>query len=112
MMKFIRIFLVLVVMVTWSSLNAQVEIPKAVNDLFIKHTCFTCHRAGSKLVGPSWEDIAARKMKKSDLIASIQRPNAANWPNYPPMAPMPQVPMKDLEKMAEWLLKISPKEKK
>lgn len=112
MMKFIRIFLVLVVMMTWSSLNAQVEIPKGVNDLFIKHTCFTCHRAGSKLVGPSWEDIAARKMEKSDLIASIQRPNAANWPNYPPMAPMPQVPMKDLEKMAEWLLKISPKEKK
>ncbi len=112
MVKINALFLILFVIMTWSSLTAQVEIPKAVNDLFIKHTCFTCHKSGAKLVGPSWEDIAARRMKKAELISSIQRPNAANWPNYPPMAPMPQVPMKDLEKMAEWLVKITPKEKK
>ena len=63
MMKLFRMFFVLMVMGTWSSLNAQVEIPKAINELFIKHTCFTCHKSGAKLVGPSWEDIAARKMK-------------------------------------------------
>lgn len=107
-----KTFLTILVLFAWSSLTAQTEIPKTVNELFIKHTCFTCHKTGAKLVGPSWEDIAARKMKKAELIASIQKPNAANWPNYPPMAPMPQVPMKDLEKMAEWLIKITPKDKK
>jgi cytochrome c len=109
MMK--RIVFLMGCMGLFLGMNAQTEIPKNINDLFIKHTCFTCHKTGGKLIGPSWEDIAAKAGKKSEIVASILKPNPSNWPGYPPMAPMPQVPTKDLEKIADWILKIKPKSK-
>ncbi len=87
----------------------QTEIPKSVNELFVKHTCFTCHKAEGKLVGPSWVDIARKGMKKGEFVQAVYAPNVANWPGYPPMMPMPQVPKKDLEKIADWIIKIKPK---
>lgn len=92
-----------------STAKSQTEIPKAVNDLFIKHTCFTCHKADTKLIGPSWIDIAAKGMKKAELVQAVYAPDANRWPGYPPMMPMPQVTKKDLEKIADWLIKIKPK---
>ena len=93
-------------------MTSQTEIPKAINELLIKHTCFTCHKSGGKLIGPSWEDIAAKKMKKSEIVANVQNPNPSNWPTYPPMASMAHVPVKDIEKIADWIVKMAPKDKK
>ncbi|MEP7267867.1 MAG: c-type cytochrome [Saprospiraceae bacterium] len=104
-------FLGLVFCFTMVSASGQVEIPKVINDLLIKNTCYTCHKSGAKLVGPSWEDIAAKMMKKADIIANIKNPDPKNWPKFPPMAPMPQVPQKELEKIADWIVKIQPKGK-
>ncbi len=86
--------------------QAQTEIPKAVNELLVKHTCFTCHKADVKLIGPSWMEIASKGLKKAELVQAVYAPDQSRWPGYPPMMPMPQVPKKDVEKIADWLVKL------
>lgn len=88
--------------------HSQTEIPKAVNELLTKHTCFTCHKADVKLIGPSWMEIASKGLKKAELVQAVYAPNQSRWPGYPPMMPMPQVPKKDVEKIADWLVKLKP----
>ena len=86
----------------------QTEIPKAINELLTKHPCYTCHKLDLKLIGPSWTAISAKGLKKAEFVQSVYTPDATKWPGYPPMMPMPQVPKKDLEKIADWVLKIKP----
>jgi len=108
MKKFISSVLFLLCLFSVMQAGAQIEIPKSVNDLFVKHMCFTCHKADVKLIGPSWVDIAAKGLKKAELVQAVYAPNQDRWPGYPPMMPMPQVPKKDLEKIADWLVKLKP----
>lgn len=86
----------------------QTDIPKSINELLTKHTCYTCHKTDVKLVGPSWTAISAKGMKKAEFVQSVYQPDATKWPGFPPMMPMPQVPKKDLEKIADWVLKLKP----
>jgi len=108
MKKFILTVLVFSGIWIINPVEGQTEIPKAVNDLFVKHTCFTCHKADVKFIGPSWHEIAAKGMKKAELVQAVYAPDQNRWPGYPPMMAMPQVPKKDLEKIADWLLKLKP----
>ena len=108
MKKFISSVLFLLCLFSVMQAGAQTEIPKSVNDLFVKHTCFTCHKSDVKLIGPSWVDIAAKGLKEAELVQAVYAPNQDRWPGYPPMMPMPQVPKKDLEKIADWLVKLKP----
>lgn len=108
MKKFIPFALLILGIVLVIPVYGQTEIPKAVNELLVKHTCFTCHKADVKLIGPSWIDIASKGLKKAELVQAVYAPDQNRWPGYPPMMPMPQVPKKDLEKIADWLLKLKP----
>lgn len=89
--------------------QSQTEIPKGVNDLLMLHTCYTCHKPDTKFVGPSWLDISAKGMKKAEIVGAIYAPNAERWPGFPPMMAMPQVPKKDAEKIADWIVKLKGK---
>ena len=81
-------------------------IPADINALLQKHTCYTCHAAGKKLVGPAWADVAAKKYTKKQFVGFVAKPVPANWPGYPPMAPLPQVPKGDIEKIYGWVSTI------
>ncbi len=89
--------------------QAQTEVPANINDLFLRYTCNTCHKLDAKLVGPSWKDIAAKGLKKPEMVKAVYTPDNSRWPGYPPMMAMPQVPQKDVEKMADWLVKLGKK---
>ena len=78
-------------------------IPADVNALLQKHTCYTCHAAGKKLVGPSWADVAAKKYTKKQFTGFVAKPVPANWPGFPPMAALPNVPKGDIEKIYAWV---------
>lgn len=108
MKKYFPSLLIIICILVVNQAKSQTEIPKAVNELLVKHTCFTCHKADAKLIGPSWHDIAAKGMKKAELVQAVYAPDQNRWPGYPPMMPMPQVPKKDLEKIADWLVKLKP----
>ena len=100
-------FLTLFLMLTGiRQIQGQTEIPKAINELLVKHTCFTCHKTDVKLIGPSWMEIASKGLKKAELVQAVYAPDQSRWPGYPPMMPMPQVPKKDAEKIADWIVKL------
>jgi cytochrome c len=82
-------------------------IPADVNALLQKHTCYTCHAAGKKLVGPAWQDVAKKKYSAKQFAALVAKPNPADWPGYPPMAPLPQVPKGDLAKIHAWVSSLA-----
>ena len=111
MRKTIKVSFTLFICTVFLSLQsfAQVEIPSAINELLTKHTCFTCHKIDKKFIGPSWIDVSAKGMKKAELVAAVYAPNIDRWPGYPPMMAMPQVPKKEVEKIADWISKLKSK---
>ena len=77
---------------------------KAVNKLLQKYTCFACHNADKKLVGPPYKEIAKRGYSDAKIVELIYKPNPKNWPDYATeMAPMPQVPKADALKIAAYI---------
>ncbi|MBU6343590.1 MAG: cytochrome C [Bacteroidetes bacterium] len=82
------------------------DIPDDIAQLLSKHTCSSCHAFATKLVGPSWKEIAARKYTKKHIMELVYSPTPGNWPNYPPMAALKNVPKGDLSKIATWLTKV------
>ena len=84
------------------SIKAQ-TIPADINALLQKNTCYTCHAANKKIIGPTWTEVAAKKYSKKQFTGFVAKPVPANWPGYPPMAPLPNVPKGDIEKIYGWV---------
>jgi cytochrome c len=82
------------------------EIPAEVNALLTKNGCAACHALDRKLVGPAWQDIAAKKYSKKRILELVAKPDPNNWPGFPPMAPQATVPKEELGKIAMWLVKM------
>lgn len=83
--------------------------PADVTALLQKHTCYTCHAADKKMVGPSWKDISKKKYDKKKFAELVAKPVPANWPGYVAMAPLPQVPKGDLHKIHAWVETLAKK---
>jgi cytochrome c len=74
----------------------------APNDLLQKNTCTACHAPDSKLLGPSWKDIAAKHPGNSEYLAGkIKNGGAGVWGNIsmPPQA----LTTDEAKKIADWL---------
>jgi cytochrome c len=82
------------------------DIPVEIAALLSKYTCSTCHQYSTKLVGPSWKEIAAQKYTKKHIVELVYKPSPNNWPTYPPMLAQTNVPKSDLNKIAAWLVKV------
>jgi cytochrome c551/c552 len=75
-----------------------------VHQLLQKNTCLTCHNPTSKLIGPSYAEIAKKKYSVAQIVQLIQKPSPTNWPGYATrMPPMAHVPKGELTKIAEWI---------
>lgn len=72
-----------------------------------KYGCLGCHAAASKLVGPSYQDVAAKyggdKGAVEALVKSIRSGGSGKWGDVP-MPPQPQVPEADAKRLASWIL--------
>ena len=76
----------------------------AISNLLKKHTCSACHAKDSKLVGPSFTEIAKRNYSNQKILELVYKPNPQNWPDYATeMAPMSHVPKADVLKIAGWI---------
>tara|TARA_Y100000385_G_scaffold224387_1_gene234625 strand:- start:28 stop:432 length:405 start_codon:yes stop_codon:yes gene_type:complete len=82
------------------------KIPSEMKSLLAKNTCLGCHKMDSKLVGPSFLDIAQRGYTQKQLVQLIKEPVPENWSDYPPMAPMAWVEEKQLQAMAAWITSL------
>jgi cytochrome c551/c552 len=82
------------------------DIPSEVKSLLAKSTCLGCHKVDKKLIGPSYQDIAARGYSEEEIVALIKQPVPENWADYPPMAPITWVADEDLATIATWITSL------
>jgi len=79
---------------------ASPELAKAKN-------CMACHAPATKLVGPSFKDIAARygadKDAEDKLVVKVQKGSTGVWGPVP-MPANPQVNDADAHTLVKWIL--------
>ena len=71
--------------------------------------CLACHTVDKKLVGPSYQDIAAKYRGKqgaeADLIMKVKAGGKGIWGDIP-MPPNAHVKDADIKTMVQWILSI------
>jgi cytochrome c len=68
--------------------------------------CMNCHKVEGKLIGPSFQNIAAIRVYSTaslDLTAKIRNGSAGAWGKIP-MPPNAHVSEQDAEILAKWIL--------
>ncbi|MCU0469970.1 MAG: hypothetical protein MUF58_15345 [Arcicella sp.] len=86
---------------------------KEVMVLLKKHTCLACHAENTRVVGPSYTDIAKRNYSNEKILELVYKPEPENWPDYATeMAPMSHVPKADVLKIAAWINTLGKKKEK
>lgn len=73
-----------------------------------KYTCFNCHNPDSKVVGPTYREVAAKYRNDADatakLIAQMEAGGSGKW-GAVPMTPFKGiVPADDMKKLADWIM--------
>jgi cytochrome c len=78
-------------------------------ELIQKSDCLTCHRVDVKLLGPSYQDVAAKYPATAEniemLAGKIIKGGAGNWGDIP-MTPHPSISENDAKKMVEYILSL------
>ena len=88
--------------------GAIVSLPAQANEaLAKKYMCLSCHQVATKLVGPSYKDIAAKykadKTAEAKLAEKVKKGGVGVWGQIP-MPPNDKVPDADLKALAKWVL--------
>ena len=85
-----------------ASLNAQANM-----ELADKNACLNCHAVDKKLVGPAFNDIAAKYKDRKDapayLAEKLVKGSSGVWGTVP-MPGMPQLASADVRAMVAWVL--------
>ena len=80
---------------------------QASDELAKKYNCLACHQTDKKLVGPSYQDVAAKYTGPADapdqLAAKVKTGGVGTWGQIP-MPPNPTVPDADLKALVTWIL--------
>lgn len=87
---------------------AFLTVPAMANiDLATKSGCMTCHQVDKKLVGPSYQDVAAKYKGQSDaakrLSDKVKAGGKDAWGPIP-MPPNPNLKDADIEVLIKWIL--------
>ena len=92
---------------TFIAAAAAMPAAQASADLAKAKACMACHAVGSKLVGPSYKDVAAKYAKdagaEARLALKIQKGSSGTWGPIP-MPANPQVSDADAKTLARWIL--------
>ncbi|MND88286.1 Cytochrome c-552 precursor [compost metagenome] len=76
-----------------------------------RYACTACHQPAVKIVGPSWQEIAAKYRDGSkspeQLGQSIKAGSTGQWGPVP-MPPQAQVSDADLKAISQWILSQQP----
>lgn len=75
----------------------------AVLDMLQQHACTACHNVDSKLVGPSFVDVAKKYPGQTEYLADkIKSGGVGVWGEVPMLA-QDHVPAEDVQTLAQWL---------
>ena len=74
-----------------------------------KYNCLTCHTVDKKVVGPSYQDVAAKYKGDKDALAKltekVKKGGVGVWGQIP-MPPNVQVPEADIKELVTWILTL------
>ncbi|WP_421682298.1 c-type cytochrome [Stutzerimonas urumqiensis] len=77
-------------------------------ELFKSKACAACHAIDTKLVGPSYKEVAAKYSGQADavstLVTSIKNGSQGKWGPIP--MPPNQVTDEEAKTLAEWILSL------
>jgi len=72
-----------------------------------KYNCLTCHAVDKKLIGPSYQEVAAKYKgdagAEAKLIAKVKNGSTGAWGKIP-MPPNSTVPDADIKILVKWVL--------
>jgi cytochrome c len=72
-----------------------------------KHNCLACHAIDKKLVGPSYQEVAAKYKgdagAEAKLVAKVKNGGSGVWGQVP-MPPNSTVPDADIKTLVKWVL--------
>jgi len=96
----IRLLFVVLTVSASSVAMANLELAKTKN-------CMACHAVGTKLVGPSYKDVAAKYAGQKDaedkLVNKVIKGGSGVWGAIP-MPPNPQVTQAEAKTLVKWIL--------
>lgn len=79
-------------------------------ELATQHNCLACHQTDKKLVGPSYQEVAAKYKGQADapalLAEKIKKGGVGVWGQIP-MPPNPNVPDADIKTLVAWILAMA-----
>ena len=91
-------------------LGAVVAAPAFANaDLAQKKNCMACHSLDKKVLGPAFQEVAAKYADQKDaaamLATKIQKGGVGVWGQIP-MPANPQVSPDEAKQLATWVLSV------
>src|SRR5215831_17458492 len=89
-----------------SGANAALD-NKAADDLMKKDGCAACHAVDKKIVGPAYQDVAAKykgdTSAPAKLADKVKKGGVGVWGQIP-MPPNAQVSDADIKNLVDWIL--------
>lgn len=81
---------------------------KAAEELAKKSGCLACHAVDRKVVGPAYNDVAAKYRGQADaevkLIEKVKKGGQGVWGQVPMPPNSPQVKDADIKTLVQWIL--------
>ena len=74
-----------------------------------KYNCLACHAVDKKVIGPAYQDVAAKYKgdvgAEAKLIAKVKNGGSGTWGQIP-MPPNSSVPDADIKALVKWVLSL------
>ena len=83
----------------------------AAKALATKSACLACHAADKKIVGPAYQEVAAKHKGQADAVAKVAariKSGGSGMYGAVPMPPQPTLKDDELKLLAEWVLAGAP----
>jgi cytochrome c len=83
----------------------------AAKALATKSACLACHAADKKVVGPAYQEVAAKHKGQADAVAKVSariKSGGSGMYGAVPMPPQPNLKDDELKLLAEWVLAGAP----
>jgi len=91
-----------------SGANAALD-NKAAEELMTKDGCAACHAIDKKVIGPSYQEVAAKYKGDASAAAKladkVKKGGVGVWGQVP-MPPNAQIPDADIKNLVAWILSL------
>lgn len=105
-MKLTALALSIPLLALGATANAAPEYAQ-VKDILSKNACLSCHAVDKKVIGPSYQEVAAKHKDQADaadILAKHIKEGSSGVYGPIPMPPNPGISDDDIKVVVEWLV--------